>query len=982
MLPPKKPLAKKKYSKPSGDSLAEDIFEFLDPTGISSYDDVYRSYKKNGLLSVDTGIEILGALPLVGKAGKILKGATRVNKVLNKINKVNKVVSRSEKIIPKVLSAGTSLSKDIAKVSKGGKTNPIGALAKVSGKVGDKLIKVEKTVSKTTGKVVDKAIKKFPEKEELVRTTAATLNTLNTASSAVQLIPEKKEKLIPKVVYYNTNSKHGDIETPKEEDGVIYTPISNSAQLEKWKNQKGMAKKKVTPRKKYALGTSGVSVKNYLQSPREALAKNDILMSKAELEAQTNPLAMGVEMGTQVLSQLASSGALIKQNKAPEIDTSKTIEFMTPEQQFAFESQRTVAAMGNPGIPAGEVELEGDEVIQTPNGQVAELKGPSHEQGGIPMEVGNPNSALTLDSVPEDSEAFSKRVFKGGKNMADRKMSRERTKESLLSLLDTNKSDIAIKNTVNRKMANLEREEEEDLAFQEMASLFSQVQEFAYGTGRKGIKKYAGGTNGIQDPTKPWRLSFSTQADRPMEPGEIALAEGIAAEKKYLAAINGTNEVFNNEANQTASVNTSLVKTKEVNDIAAQALTEKKGEFTPRYGAPSKFYGKVNSTSFDPIAKSYINSNPSINNLDFSDVENVKDLQKWIYGKEDGPEIDGMIGPDTIAKGIARQNGISPSGELMPEVKSIFESIPGLTPGTNPIPTVGGISNTFIGPDGVPVTIGSTNKATTTKEVPTSSTPGINGEEESKRKGYVPTAGDLLTLAGTAYSAFAPMANTLENRAGDTPNVNEYKDFGKESLDTLARAAGFLTQERDNSNRKVASASRGAKKSGRAGARGINQVRAMDLATDINTTNAQADIDTAFANKTLGLLGQKANLQNTIDQVVMGGEKAADLADREDRDNFYTQLGKDKASKGEGIQQLGKNVNTMLQNPILMNLLENMGEYVGMNAKGEYVAKQMKTKKNNNTKTTEETSAEEIAFEKDMLAKGYKKDSKGNWIKN
>ena len=53
-----------------------------------------------------------------------------------------------------------------------------------------------------------------------------------------------------------------------------------------------------------------------------------------------------------------------------------------------------------------------------------------------------------------------------------------------------------------------------------------------------------------------------------------------------------------------------------------------------------------------------------------------------------------------------------------------------------------------------------------------------------------------------------------------------------------------------------------------------------------------------------------------------------------------------------------------------------------MDAKGNFVAKQMKTKKNNNTKTTEETSAEEIAFEKDMLAKGYKKDSKGNWIKN
>ena len=721
-----------------------------------------------------------------------------------------------------------------------------------------------------------------------------------------------------------------------------------------------MAKKKVTPRKKYALGTSGVSVKNYLQSPREALAKNDILMSKAELEAQTNPLAIGVEMGTQVLSQLASSGALTKKpDIAAGVGNNGTQfeggNFMTPEEQFAFESQRTIAAMGNPGIPAGEVELEGDEVIQTPNGQVAELKGPSHEQGGIPMEVGNPNSALTPDSVPEDSEAFSKRVFKGGKNMADRKMSRERTKESLLSLLDSNKSDIAIKNTVNRKMANLEREEEEDLAFQEMASLFSQVQEFAYGTGRKGIKKYAGGTNGIQDPTKPWRQPFSTQADMPMEPGEIALAQGLAAEKKYLAAINGTNEVFNNEANQTASVNTSLVKTKEVNDIAAQALAEKKGEFTPRYGAPSKFYGNVNSTSFDLIAKAFIKSKgPTINNIDFSDEENAKDLQRWVYGKEEGPEIEGMIGPDTIAKGIARLNGITPEGELMPEVTGIPNNIK-LIPPT--IPTVEGLGTTFIGPDGVPVTIGSTNKGTSTNNTvaPTNSIPGSTGnsttEEATKRKGYVPTAGDFLTLAGTAYSAFAPMANTLENRAGDTPNVNEYKDFGKESLDTLARAAGFLTQERDNSNRKVASASRGAKKSGRAGARGINQVRAMDLATDINTTNAQADIDTAFANKTLGLLGQKASLQSTIDQVVMGGEQAADLADRQDRDNFYTQLGKDKASKGEGIQQLGKNVNTMLQNPILMNLLDNMGQYVSMDANGNFVAKKMKTKKNNNTKT-------------------------------
>ena len=70
-----------------------------------------------------------------------------------------------------------------------------------------------------------------------------------------------------------------------------------------------------------------------------------------------------------------------------------------------------------------------------------------------------------------------------------------------------------------------------------------------------------------------------------------------------------------------------------------------------------------------------------------------------------------MIGPDTIAKGIARLNGITPEGELMPEVKSIFESIPGLTLRTTPMPTVEGISNTFVGPDGVPVTIGASKNS-------------------------------------------------------------------------------------------------------------------------------------------------------------------------------------------------------------------------------------------------------------------------------
>jgi len=70
---------------PSGweaeDNTLEDIAEFIDPTGITSWDDVRRAYDENGLFDPKTGLEILGALPLVGKigkSGKILAGGEKL----------------------------------------------------------------------------------------------------------------------------------------------------------------------------------------------------------------------------------------------------------------------------------------------------------------------------------------------------------------------------------------------------------------------------------------------------------------------------------------------------------------------------------------------------------------------------------------------------------------------------------------------------------------------------------------------------------------------------------------------------------------------------------------------------------------------------------------------------------------------------------------------------------------------------------------
>jgi hypothetical protein len=51
------------------DSNAENLWEIVDPTGYSSWDDVAKAYKKSGV-SWETALEVLGAIPFLGKIGK------------------------------------------------------------------------------------------------------------------------------------------------------------------------------------------------------------------------------------------------------------------------------------------------------------------------------------------------------------------------------------------------------------------------------------------------------------------------------------------------------------------------------------------------------------------------------------------------------------------------------------------------------------------------------------------------------------------------------------------------------------------------------------------------------------------------------------------------------------------------------------------------------------------------------------------------
>lgn len=68
----------------------ENVLEFIDPTGISSWDDVSRSFRNPSASNVERGFALFSALPYVGKLGKLAKGAKAVTTTA-KASKLQKI---------------------------------------------------------------------------------------------------------------------------------------------------------------------------------------------------------------------------------------------------------------------------------------------------------------------------------------------------------------------------------------------------------------------------------------------------------------------------------------------------------------------------------------------------------------------------------------------------------------------------------------------------------------------------------------------------------------------------------------------------------------------------------------------------------------------------------------------------------------------------------------------------------------------------
>ncbi len=238
------------------------------------------------------------------------------------------------------------------------------------------------------------------------------------------------------------------------------------------------------------------------------------------------------------------------------------------------------------------------------------------------------------------------------------------------------------------------------------------------------------------------------------------------------------------------------------------------------------------------------------------------------------------------------------------------------------------------------------------------------------------TLGDVMGTAGNFYQADKIMDTIMNNRAGDTLNVNTFKDYGKNGLETLDKSKDYINQIRDEKLKDSELSRTSTIRRNNNSTRSINTLRALNLATDAQVNNQKDNIQDVFSQQMMSILNQKSGMQNQQDQIVMQGEQGRDLADRQDRDNFYNQLITGYKNKGEVISQTGKDLNAMKLRKTNMTLINDMSKYGTRNQDGTW------TGKDGVVWSSDEQFREHIIKNENNPLAGFSKKELQNYIKS
>lgn len=498
----------------------------------------------------------------------------------------------------------------------------------------------------------------------------------------------------------------------------------------------------------------------------------------------------------------------------------------------------------------GEVPIEAEhgEIVQEPTGEMYELDGATHEEGGIPLEV------------PGGTEIFSDRLIGAdGNTMAQRKKNRENRLAKIQKELNKFPDDASLKKTLRRVQKQNAFEEQLDMQLMQQAQQAKMLAQQEAQLAQQQQAQAQGGQMGAEG-----------------SPEEMGLMQGLEQGFDPSMMQGGGEMPVEGEVPQ---------------DVPGEGMEEEIPQEEFAVG------GRVSRPGGIPGLPAYL----------------LKDLPGMIEQARGNTPLVDTGNPDDV---VYTAEDEAKGEKVIPEVV-ITKKNKKFTP-----VYVGKPQLSLTGQNNLMNSINANSLATGPKENYTPIAPLPNRQDENSSstntsgnskfnfehpfKGM--TLGDAIGMYANHKAPQELMKNTIDQYRYTPEEINHFKNYGREALKTLRGQAGLIDTQHDLASQNLQLSRNAMNNLNNNSARGINTLRALNMASNAQTDAQQRELDMARASQMLSLGSQIAQQQNAIDQIVMKGDEERANRNLQNQDNYFTNMAKNISTK---YQSLAKNAEAL-----------------------------------------------------------------------
>ena len=200
------------------------------------------------------------------------------------------------------------------------------------------------------------------------------------------------------------------------------------------------------------------------------------------------------------------------------------------------------------------------------------------------------------------------------------------------------------------------------------------------------------------------------------------------------------------------------------------------------------------------------------------------------------------------------------------------------------------------------------------------------------------SAGDVIGMAGNFMGSMALNKN-IKNSMNNIPNVNAFKDFGKEGLQENQNVINSLKSLRDDALRDLTGRSNTQRANLRGNARGVNQMRAGDLAVSQSEEKATNNVNNTFTNQMMNALAQRSDLLTARDQQVMAEDQAVNKANQQDLAAAQGALATGRLNNASTMSKVGGTLNRIKERSVTDKLQQESTNNISVDQNGNIIGK-------------------------------------------